>query len=539
MSQADGISWLRLGDTAALLGVSLNTLRRWSDAGKIVSYRSPGGHRRFKRSDVEKLLAGQATAVTDSHVSAPSVTGELTASDAATLRSALGIIARVSAEGLGVSSCLIALIEGTALTAVAEHTQVATPRSMVLGDSIPLDDAPVAARVVRDARRVVVPDLANTTALSDPEAGLYRACGDRAILCQPIYIDGCVAGVLELAESRLPRSFTGPNIAFAEFMARQAAMILRRHADGGREAKVFAAGVAAPEDRDPRLVVASRPPAQAALDVPPPLADGRETLRVIAARVTQTLGVSSLPRAGPGRGAGHVRGDGRPQRRHAERRSRGAALPGQGAAGGALRGDKRPACALRGLPKRTAAGEQVPAGKRSREGSYLCVPLALGEKILGVMEVFDLHESRAPDRQEIDLVQALATVAALTLHNSRVHRRLAATATDLSDLVQTAVDLSQSSGVEGLLRSLARDLALATGAATSAVHRFGNDRLTVVAELRAWLLRPRARRLDVGPGRLRRRSRRGRTPGAGAGRRPRRPILGGRLFARRSGPAKA
>ncbi len=66
MSKADGISWLRLGDTAALLGVSLNTLRRWSDAGKIVSYRSPGGHRRFKRSDVESLLAGQATAGTDS-----------------------------------------------------------------------------------------------------------------------------------------------------------------------------------------------------------------------------------------------------------------------------------------------------------------------------------------------------------------------------------------------------------------------------------------------------------------------------------------
>ena len=293
MNKADGISWLRLGDTAELLGVSLNTLRRWSDAGKITSYRSPGGHRRFKRSDVESLLADQATPGTESDLSAPSVTGKVTLSDVATLRSALGIIARVSTEGLGVSSCLVALIEGATLTAVAEYTQVATPRLVVLGDSLPLEEAALAARVVRDERRVVVPDLANTTALSDHEAALYRACGDRAILCQPIYIDGQVAGVLELAESRLPRSFTGPNIAFAEFMARQAAAIVQRHADGGHEAKVLAAGVAAPEDRDPRLVVTSRPLLQAALEAPSPLIGSRETLRAIAARVTQTLGVSS------------------------------------------------------------------------------------------------------------------------------------------------------------------------------------------------------------------------------------------------------
>ena len=136
---------------------------------------------------------------------------------------------------------------------------------------------------------------------------------------------------------------------------------------------------------------------------------------------------------------------------------------------------------LKGLPRRTAAGEHPSAGKHRREGSYLCVPLALGEETLGVMEVYDLHESRTLERQEIDLVQALATVAALTLHNSRLHQRLAATATGLSDLVHTVVGLSQSSAVEGLLRSLARDLALATGAATCAVHRSGNHGLTVVA----------------------------------------------------------
>ena len=48
--------WLRLGPAAELLGVSANTLRRWSDAGRIACYRSAGGHRRFRRADIEALL---------------------------------------------------------------------------------------------------------------------------------------------------------------------------------------------------------------------------------------------------------------------------------------------------------------------------------------------------------------------------------------------------------------------------------------------------------------------------------------------------
>ena len=48
--------WLRLGPAAELLGVSINTLRRWSDDGKVTCYRSAGGHRRFRRADVDALL---------------------------------------------------------------------------------------------------------------------------------------------------------------------------------------------------------------------------------------------------------------------------------------------------------------------------------------------------------------------------------------------------------------------------------------------------------------------------------------------------
>ena len=48
--------WLRVGDVANRLGVSPNTVRRWTDVGRIAAHRSPGGHRRYLADDVLALL---------------------------------------------------------------------------------------------------------------------------------------------------------------------------------------------------------------------------------------------------------------------------------------------------------------------------------------------------------------------------------------------------------------------------------------------------------------------------------------------------
>jgi excisionase family DNA binding protein len=48
--------WLTLKEASDLLGVHPTTLRTWADQGQVAVARTPGGHRRFRRSDIERLL---------------------------------------------------------------------------------------------------------------------------------------------------------------------------------------------------------------------------------------------------------------------------------------------------------------------------------------------------------------------------------------------------------------------------------------------------------------------------------------------------
>jgi len=50
---------ITIREASGLLGVSIKTLRRWEQQGKIVSIRTRGGHRRFRPEDL--LQSGQAT----------------------------------------------------------------------------------------------------------------------------------------------------------------------------------------------------------------------------------------------------------------------------------------------------------------------------------------------------------------------------------------------------------------------------------------------------------------------------------------------
>jgi len=43
-------------DLSNLLGVSKSTIKRWTDEGRLHCFRTPGGHRKFKHSNVRDFV---------------------------------------------------------------------------------------------------------------------------------------------------------------------------------------------------------------------------------------------------------------------------------------------------------------------------------------------------------------------------------------------------------------------------------------------------------------------------------------------------
>lgn len=61
---AESEALLTPSEVATLFRVDPKTVTRWATAGRIGSIRTPGGHRRFRESEVKTLLAELTTEAT-------------------------------------------------------------------------------------------------------------------------------------------------------------------------------------------------------------------------------------------------------------------------------------------------------------------------------------------------------------------------------------------------------------------------------------------------------------------------------------------
>jgi excisionase family DNA binding protein len=81
MAEPEAESLLSVAQAAGLLGVHPNTIRTWTDAGRLTAYRiNARGDRRFRRSDVVRLLVEDGTGADDagpSHAPTPGSHGDL------------------------------------------------------------------------------------------------------------------------------------------------------------------------------------------------------------------------------------------------------------------------------------------------------------------------------------------------------------------------------------------------------------------------------------------------------------------------------
>jgi molybdopterin-binding protein len=78
---------LRMGQAAALLGVSVDTLRRWDETGELQVTRSAGGQRLVPVSEVTRLLAARGALPTPPPIAASSARNQMP-----------GVVTRVTAD---------------------------------------------------------------------------------------------------------------------------------------------------------------------------------------------------------------------------------------------------------------------------------------------------------------------------------------------------------------------------------------------------------------------------------------------------------
>ena len=79
----------RPGQVAELLGVSVDTVRRWCDEGRLATTRSEGGHRLIRGADLARHLSEQDAAYEPDSIPTQSARNRFT-----------GIVTRVERDGL-------------------------------------------------------------------------------------------------------------------------------------------------------------------------------------------------------------------------------------------------------------------------------------------------------------------------------------------------------------------------------------------------------------------------------------------------------
>ena len=221
--------WLRVAEAAGLLGVSLNTLRRWTDAGRLACYRSPGGHRRYRAADIQALLqqAGRSR-----RLSRPPCrpVQRRAPSYGARHAEALSTIAAAAVGTLHVAACVVATSQArTPRLSSRPRTENDGARSPFHpGSVVPIKAMPLASAALQSRRTVTDrrppghggDDSGRRRLL--PAHSRHPQCARQSTHVQrgqdPV-------GVFMLFEDRTPRHFTDADIALAEHFAAQAAVL--------------------------------------------------------------------------------------------------------------------------------------------------------------------------------------------------------------------------------------------------------------------------------------------------------------------------
>jgi molybdopterin-binding protein len=132
-----------MGEAAALLGVSVDTVRRWADDGRLATTRTTGGHRLVDGADLARLATELAEAPEPGAIAGESARNRLTGLVTRVQRDGVmaqvdlqagpfrlvSLMSREAADELGLEPGVVAVASVKATNVVIEVPQQTAPRA--------------------------------------------------------------------------------------------------------------------------------------------------------------------------------------------------------------------------------------------------------------------------------------------------------------------------------------------------------------------------------------------------------------------------
>ena len=449
---------LRVSAAARLVGVSVTTLRRWSDDGRLACARSAGGHRLYKRSDLERLrrqaqrtsemVAGRRRARGTSTRRATSRRqAERPAERSAVVDEVgcgffsmldpgdlLGSLTDHLAETFDVPGCFVYLCRGAhALECVAQGGH-GWPTDEV-GATYDAATWTVTLRALRERRPVVVETTADPHV--EPESRRWlETHGVKSHVVVPLLARDKVIGTVELLETRRRRRFAPEEVATLEAACRVAGLALDN------------AGLFEQTRRKNemlgQLVELSR--------LVTTLTDVDELLRAAARRLLTSVDAACCDVF---RFAGD---DDLVCLVSVERDGCDDDVVGKHLNLGKYRTSRTAVAERRILVVRDRHDPGLSEGDLEVFDKYgfeseLCVPLVLGERLVGLIEFYD---ERPRDYAEaLDFVRSAARLLAGAFDKAVLMQRLEASNDELRRLVDAGLEFSESLDIDDVLLSVA------------------------------------------------------------------------------------
>ena len=125
------MNMLRIGEAADLLGVGVETVRRWGDEGKIALTRSPSGQRQVPLSELRRLLDERRAARPERTIKASSARNQFPGTVTRVERDGVAAVVEVAAGPHRLVSLMtreaadeLDLREGTEVVCVVKATNV-------------------------------------------------------------------------------------------------------------------------------------------------------------------------------------------------------------------------------------------------------------------------------------------------------------------------------------------------------------------------------------------------------------------------------